>query len=71
MKQARALLLSAVLFALTGCGAVSNSYSRPEDGTLGCGNFSSQESAQAYYDTGAYDASNLDGDSDGIACEGL
>lgn len=70
--QAKQITLALFLaLSVAGCGGVSGSHTRPVDGTLSCDNFSSQESAQTYYDTGAYDAQNLDADGDGIACEEL
>jgi hypothetical protein len=52
--------------------AASTTISLGQGGDLDCGDFSSWEEAQAFYESqGPGDPHRLDADSDGIACETL
>ena len=64
--KALAVIAVAVFMLLIG-GTVAYGVSSPQ---IKCGDFSTQQQAQAYYETHA-DGARLDADKDGKACEDL
>lgn len=64
MSKSKAILPLFIAVSAVGCGGSSDS-----GGTKKCADFDTQSEAQAYFNQ--HNATNLDGDNDGIACEHL